>query len=57
MFGALYGDIIGSYYENYCTKDYNFEFQKDSHFTDDTVLTIATSKAILNNSKPINGIN
>lgn len=53
MFGALYGDIIGSYYENYCTKDYNFEFQKDSHFTDDTVLTIATSKAILNNSKPI----
>ncbi|MBQ8741656.1 MAG: ADP-ribosylglycohydrolase family protein [Clostridia bacterium] len=53
MFGAIYGDIIGSYYETHCTKDYNFEFQKDSTFTDDTVLTVAVCKAILNNSDPI----
>ena len=53
MFGAIYGDIIGSYYESHCTKDYDFEFQKDSTFTDDTVLTVAVCKAILNNPEPI----
>lgn len=53
MFGAIYGDVIGSYYEVHCTKEYDFEFQKDSDFTDDTVLTVAVCKAILNNSKPI----
>lgn len=53
MFGAIYGDIIGSFYETHCTKDYNFEFQKDSTFTDDTVLTVAVCKAILNNSESI----
>ena len=26
MFGAIYGDIIGSYYETHCTKDYDFEY-------------------------------
>ena len=54
MFGAIYGDIIGSYYETHCTKEYDFEFQKDSTFTDDTVLTVAVCKAILNNSESIN---
>lgn len=49
MFGAVYGDIIGSYYESHCTKNYNFEFQNESSFTDDTVLTAAVCKAILNN--------
>lgn len=53
MFGAIYGDIIGSYYETHCTKDYDFEFQKDSTFTDDSVLTVAVCKAILNNSESI----
>ena len=53
MFGAIYGDIIGSYYETHCTKDYDFEFQKDSTFTDDTVLTVAVCKAILNNPDTI----
>lgn len=53
MFGAVYGDVIGSYYETHCTKDYNFEFQKESTFTDDTVLTVAVCKAILNNPQPI----
>lgn len=49
MFGAIYGDIIGSYYESHCTKDYNFDFHKDSTFTDDTVLTVAVCKSIMNN--------
>ena len=49
MFGSIYGDIIGSYYEVHCTKDYNFELQRDSTFTDDTVLTVAVCQAILNN--------
>lgn len=53
MFGAIYGDIIGSYYETHCTKEYNFELKKESTFTDDTVLTVAVCKAILNNPEPI----
>lgn len=47
MLGAIYGDIIGSYYEVHCTKDYDFPFCKESHFTDDSVLTIAVCKAVL----------
>jgi len=53
MFGAVYGDIIGSYYENHCTKDYDFEFQKHSTFTDDTVMTCAVCSAILANPETI----
>ena len=48
MFGAIYGDVIGSYYEVHCTKNYDFEFNKDSYFTDDSVLIAAVCKAILN---------
>lgn len=53
MFGAIYGDVIGSYYEVHCTKDYNFEFQHESTFTDDSVMTAAVCKTILQNSQPI----
>lgn len=53
MFGAIYGDVIGSYYEVHCTKNYNFEFNKDSCFTDDTVLIAGVCKAILNNPDEI----
>ncbi|MGM9596703.1 MAG: ADP-ribosylglycohydrolase family protein [Eubacteriales bacterium] len=53
MFGAIYGDIIGSYYEVHCTKNYGFEFNKDSSFTDDSVLIAAVCKAILNNPAEI----
>ena len=53
MFGAIYGDIIGSYYEVHCTKSYDFEFSKDSAFTDDTVLIAAVCKAILANFESI----
>lgn len=49
MFGALFGDIIGSYYEIHCTKDYNFDFRRESTFTDDSVLSCAVARAILMN--------
>lgn len=53
IWGAVYGDIIGSYYEVHCTKDYNFPFQKESTFTDDTVMTAAVCEAIMFNPAPI----
>lgn len=49
MFGAIFGDVIGSYYEVHCTKDYNFSFKNESTFTDDSVLIAAVCKTILNN--------
>lgn len=53
MFGAFYGDVIGSYYELHCTKAYDFAFEKDSSFTDDSVLTAAVCRAILENPADI----
>lgn len=53
MFGAIYGDIIGSYYEVHSTKDYNFPFNKYSTFTDDSVLIAAVCKTILENPAEI----
>ncbi len=48
MLGAIAGDIIGSVYEWNNTNDYNFPlFQNKSHFTDDTVLTVAVAEWIL----------
>lgn len=53
IWGAVYGDIIGSYYEVHRTKDFNFPFQSSSAFTDDTVMTAAVCEAILLNISPI----
>lgn len=53
MFGAVYGDIIGSVYENACTKDYNFPLKPESCFTDDSVMTAAVCSAILYNDESI----
>jgi ADP-ribosyl-[dinitrogen reductase] hydrolase len=48
VLGAIAGDVIGSVYEYYPMKDYDFQlFQKHSTFTDDTVLTVAVAHAIL----------
>jgi ADP-ribosylglycohydrolase len=48
MIGAVAGDIIGSPYEGGLIKTTDFPlFTADSCFTDDTVLTVATAKAIL----------
>lgn len=52
MLGAIIGDIVGSRFEwnNYKSKDFIF-FTENSHYTDDTIMTVAIAKAILS-SKP-----
>lgn len=48
MIGAIAGDIIGSVYEHAPIKTKNFPlFHPDSRFTDDSVLTVAIARAIL----------
>lgn len=45
MLGSIVGDIVGSVYEHYNTKDYNFHLiTPRSRFTDDTVMTLAVAK-------------
>ena len=52
MLGAIIGDVVGSTYEFNNTKEMDFPlFPEKSTFTDDTVLTIATAKAILEGRK------
>jgi len=49
MFGAIVGDVIGSYYEFYNCKSYDFQlFNEKSRFTDDTVLSFAVADAFMN---------
>ncbi|PHN02327.1 ADP-ribosylglycohydrolase family protein [Flavilitoribacter nigricans] len=48
MLGAIIGDIVGSRFERANWKGKNFTlFTKDSHFTDDTVMTIAVADWLL----------
>lgn len=49
MLGAITGDIVGSVYEwdNIRTKDFEL-FDEDCFFTDDSVMTLAVAKAIMN---------
>ena len=51
MYGAIWGDIVGSPFEfdsnNYKAKDFAFLSEK-SHFTDDTVMTVAVADALMN---------
>lgn len=48
MLGAIIGDIIGSHYEWYSTKNFDFQlFARNSKFTDDTVMTIAVADSLL----------
>ena len=53
MFGAVYGDVIGSYYEVHSTKSYDFVFMKESTFTDDSVMTAAVCRTILDDPSEI----
>ena len=48
MLGAIIGDIVGSRFEwnNVKSKDFIF-FTKNSHITDDSIMTVAIAKAIL----------
>ena len=49
MIGAIIGDIVGSVYEHRPIKTTDFPLlTPESHFTDDTVLTVAVADAILN---------
>ncbi len=56
MLGAIVGDIVGSVYEfnNHRSKDYPL-FREDSHFTDDTILTIATADALMHSAWDFEG--
>lgn len=48
MIGVIAGDVIGSVYEHRPTKAVDFPlFHERSRFTDDTVMTVATARAIL----------
>jgi len=48
LIGAIIGDIAGSVYEFDANKDYSAPlFSIDAGFTDDTVMTIATARALL----------
>ncbi|MHC4354380.1 MAG: ADP-ribosylglycohydrolase family protein, partial [Planctomycetota bacterium] len=48
MIGAIAGDIIGSVYERYQIKTTDFPLFRDRcRFTDDSVLTVAIAKAIV----------
>jgi ADP-ribosylglycohydrolase len=48
ILGAIAGDIIGSSYEFYNVKSTDFTlFSQRSHFTDDTILTVATMGVLL----------
>jgi len=48
MLGAIIGDIVGSVYEWSNIKSTDFPlFKQQSKFTDDSVLTVATAKVIL----------
>ena len=48
MLGALIGDIIGSVYEFNNIKSTDFElFYEESYFTDDTVMTLAVAKWLI----------
>ena len=48
MLGAIFGDIVGSVYEFRNTHDYNFRLLSErSHFTDDSVMTLAVAKGLI----------
>lgn len=48
MLGAIIGDIIGSFYERNNVKTVDFDlFPKEATFTDDTVMTLAVAKWLI----------
>ncbi len=48
MLGAIIGDVIGSAFERHSTKNRRFNlWNKNTRFTDDTVLTLATIESLL----------
>lgn len=57
MIGAIIGDMVGSVYEfaNHRSKDFPF-FSDGSFPTDDSIMTIALAKAILENDGKVEGL-
>lgn len=54
LLGAVAGDIIGSIYERYSIKRTDFPlFSEASHFTDDTVMTVAVADWLLDTNELI----
>lgn len=48
MLGAIYGDMCGSFFEHHNVKSKDIDLWTHvSHFTDDTVLTVASMEALL----------
>ena len=49
MFGAMFGDIVGSRFEFHNCRSKSFElFHPDCSFTDDTLMTLAVADALVN---------
>lgn len=56
MLGAIVGDIIGSHYEDFQTKSIDFKlFHPDSTYSDDTVLTLAVAKWLIEDLQHTHG--
>lgn len=52
LLGAIAGDVIGSYYEHFRTKDYNFKlFRSRSKCTDDSKMTVAVAHWLLDGDR------
>ena len=57
MLGAIAGEIIGSYYEFHKIKTKEFElFHPESKFTDDTTLSMAIAKSILDDEPYLDNV-
>lgn len=57
MLGAIAGDIIGSHYQRNGVKSKYFGlFPKEARFTDDTVLSVAVAKSILDGEPYVENI-
>ncbi|QDV54021.1 ADP-ribosylglycohydrolase family protein [Gimesia fumaroli] len=55
MWGAIVGDVVGSYFEHFPTKSTDFYlFREESTFTDDTVLTTAVADWLLKENDLVN---
>lgn len=57
ILGAIFGDIVGSVYEFDNTDDYNFQLlTSESAPTDDSIMTIAVAKALIENRGRKDGV-
>jgi len=55
LIGAIIGDIVGSRFEFNNHRNKNFKlFAEDCHVTDDSIMTLAIAKAIMETERAIN---